>query len=85
LFKAEHLADVDALAQNEEFQNFLMRYALERLLYRLSLWDMLHPGRKFAEKLADGDVTVKSLTTRLSDFFKGKPVPLIQERDEDAD
>jgi hypothetical protein len=26
-----------AKARNEEFQNFLMRYALERWLYRLSL------------------------------------------------
>jgi hypothetical protein len=38
---------------------------------------VLHLGRKFAEKLAGADVKMKLLTTRLSDFFKGKPVLLI--------
>jgi Eco29kI restriction endonuclease len=42
-----------------------------------SLWDVLHPGRQFAEKLADGAVTPEMLTIRLEEYFGGQTVPLI--------
>lgn len=34
-----------------------------------SLWDMLHPGRKFAEKLPANPCEIKSIRTRIKDFF----------------
>ena len=49
-----------------------------------SPWDVLHPGRQFAEKLADGGVTAQTLTTRLEEYFAGQIVPLIP-TDEAAD
>jgi len=42
-----------------------------------SPWDVLHPGRQFAEKLADGDTKAKTLITRLKEYFAGQVVPLI--------
>jgi hypothetical protein len=42
-----------------------------------SPWDVLHPGRQFAEKLADGVTTSEALTMRLRDYFAGQIVPLI--------
>ncbi len=42
-----------------------------------SLWDVLHPGRQFAEKLADGGMTAEMLITRLEEYFAGQVVPLI--------
>jgi hypothetical protein len=42
-----------------------------------SLWDVLHPGRDFAEKLADGGTTAETLVTRLKEYFAGQVVPLI--------
>jgi hypothetical protein len=42
-----------------------------------SPWDVLHPGRQFAEKLAAGDLTSESLTTRLEEYFAGHVVPLV--------
>jgi hypothetical protein len=42
-----------------------------------SYWDVLHPGRQFAEKLADGGVTAEMLITRLSEYFAGQVVPLV--------
>jgi hypothetical protein len=42
-----------------------------------SPWDVLHPGRAFAEKLADGATTPETVTRRLADYFAGKAVPLI--------
>lgn len=42
-----------------------------------SSWDVLHPGRKFTHKLAEGEVTAESITTKLADYFAGKAVPLI--------
>ena len=42
-----------------------------------SLWDVPHPGRQFAEKLADGVTTPEMLTARLSAYFAGQVVPLI--------
>ena len=42
-----------------------------------SPWDVLHPGRQFAEKLAIGDSTSELLTTRLAKYFAGQVVPLV--------
>ena len=46
-----------------------------------SPWDVLHPGRQFAEKLADGSVTVQALISRLAEYFAGRPVPLVSTED----
>jgi len=49
-----------------------------------SPWDVLHPGRAFAAKLADGGITPADLVLRLEKFFAGQPVSLVLERgDED--
>lgn len=37
-----------------------------------SPWDVLHPGRQFAEKLADSPLTVAFLTQRIEDYFAGR-------------
>jgi hypothetical protein len=42
-----------------------------------SPWDALHPGRQFAEKLANGGTTAEALTTRLLEYFAGRVVPLV--------
>ncbi len=42
-----------------------------------SPWDVLHPGRQFAEKLAVGDTTPAMLVTRLKGYFAGLAVPLV--------
>lgn len=42
-----------------------------------SLWDTLHPGRFFAEKLADNHIEPITLEAKLAEYFAGKPVPLI--------
>lgn len=42
-----------------------------------SPWDVLHHGRQFAEKLADGDTTPAMLITRLHEYFAGQVVPLV--------
>ena len=42
-----------------------------------SPWDVLHPGRQFAAKLADGGTTPEIFTTRLRAYFAGQVVPLI--------
>lgn len=39
--------------------------------YRSS-WDVLHPGREFAQKLAANPLTAKDITRRIADFFAGK-------------
>jgi len=48
--------------------------------YRSS-WDVLHPGRQFAQKLADGGITAQALITRLQQYFAGQAVPLIPSED----
>lgn len=54
-----------------------------------SPWDVLHPGRKFAEKLAQGELTPENLIHRIDDYFKGKSIPPlpgeIQEEDSDEE
>lgn len=42
-----------------------------------SPWDVLHPGRRFSEKLAAGDMTQAMLTDRLRKYFAGQVVPLV--------
>jgi Eco29kI restriction endonuclease len=42
-----------------------------------SPWDVLHPGRQFAEKLATGGATAEVLVTRLKEYFAGQVVPLV--------
>jgi hypothetical protein len=42
-----------------------------------SPWDVLHPGREFAQKLAEGGTTGEVLVTRLEAYFAGQVVPLI--------
>jgi hypothetical protein len=39
-----------------------------------SPWDVLHPGRKFAEKLADGGLTPEFLRKRVADYLAGRPL-----------
>lgn len=42
-----------------------------------SAWDVLHPGRKFAERLADSANTPEVSIGRLAEYFAGHTVPLI--------
>ena len=45
-----------------------------------SPWDVLHPGRNFAEKLADGGLTEKFLVQRVEDYLAGRklaPLPKV--------
>jgi hypothetical protein len=44
--------------------------------YRSS-WDVLHPGREFSEKLAQGGITAEALLVRLEEYFAGHVVPLV--------
>jgi len=39
-----------------------------------SPWDVLHPGRKFAIKLADGGLTPEFLNERVLDYLAGRPL-----------
>lgn len=39
-----------------------------------SPWDVIHPGRQFADKLADSPVTVEFLEQRVADYFAGRPL-----------
>lgn len=39
-----------------------------------SPWDVLHPGRKFSEKLALSPLSVEFLTQRVEDYFAGRPL-----------
>lgn len=39
-----------------------------------SPWDVLHPGRRFAEKLADGGMTPTFLESRIADYLAGRPL-----------
>jgi len=39
-----------------------------------SPWDVLHPGRSFAEKLADSALTEAFLVERVEDYFAGRPL-----------
>ena len=39
-----------------------------------SPWDVLHPGREFAKKLAESPLSVEFLTRRIEDYFAGRPL-----------
>jgi Eco29kI restriction endonuclease len=45
-----------------------------RSMQYTSPWDVLHPGRKFAEKLGDSGLTVAFLRERVADYFAGRPL-----------
>lgn len=38
-----------------------------------SPWDVVHPGRQFAEKLADAPASAEFLIQRIQDYFAGRP------------
>lgn len=40
-----------------------------------SSWDILHPGRSFAEKLADGNKTAADVIRLVEEYFAGRIVP----------
>lgn len=45
-----------------------------------SPWDVLHPGRRFADKLAEGPLTTDFLLGRIDDFIAGRtlrPLPKV--------
>lgn len=50
-----------------------------------SPWDVLHPGRRFTEKLATGELTTGVLVTRIKDYLAGKAVPLVADNDSETD
>lgn len=51
-----------------------------------SPWDVLHPGRTFADKLADGGIAPEDVVRKLEKFFAGQPVsPVPDQNDEDGD
>lgn len=54
---------------------------LRRATQYRSPWDVLHPGRGFAEKLAVGTMTTNTVTERLEAYFAGREVPLIPTED----
>ena len=39
-----------------------------------SPWDVLHPGRSFAQKLAESPATPELLLARVADYFAGRPL-----------
>ena len=39
-----------------------------------SPWDVLHPGRKFAVKLADSGITEEFVRERVADYLAGRPL-----------
>ena len=56
-----------------------------------SPWDVLHPGRAFAEKLADSPVTPEFLMARVADYLAGRPLAKLpkviadQQEDQEAE
>lgn len=50
---------------------------VRRATQNRSAWDVLHPGRQFAQMLADGGITAQALITRLQQYFAGQAVPLV--------
>jgi len=40
-----------------------------------SSWDVLHPGRAFADKLADSDLTPEAVVRRVEEYFAGVTSP----------
>lgn len=50
-----------------------------------SAWDVLHPGRIWAEKLAPSPLNEVQISQRIADFLSGKPTPEVDSRDEDSE
>lgn len=53
-----------------------------------SMWDVLHPGRRFAAALADGGITADALVIRLQDYFAGRrisPTPRTETMDSESE
>lgn len=50
-----------------------------------SAWDVIHPGRSFAAKLADGELSARRVVERLSAFYSRQEVPEIKTQDEDEE
>ncbi|MBX9659769.1 MAG: Eco29kI family restriction endonuclease [Nitrospiraceae bacterium] len=53
-----------------------------------SPWDVLHPGRVFAEKLGEGGLTIDFLRKRVDDYLSGRPLdklPKVIEQQIDAE
>lgn len=44
-----------------------------------SPWDTLHPGRPWAEKLAQNPISAEAYEQRVLDFFAGKAVPIVED------
>lgn len=42
-----------------------------------SPWDVLHPGREFAEKLADSGLIPADVIKKVEDYFSGKSKPVV--------
>jgi len=49
-----------------------------------SPWDVLHPGREFAVKLADSGLTPEHVEGRIEDFFAGRPLRKLPRKLEEA-
>ncbi len=52
---------------------------IRRVTQYRSPWDVLHPGRPWADKLAQNPVTIADLEQRIQDHFDGRPVSLMDE------
>jgi hypothetical protein len=50
-----------------------------------SPWDVLHPGREFADKLADSGLKPEAIKERLAAFFAGQNVTLVEQPDEEEE
>ncbi len=48
-----------------------------------SPWDVLHAGRSFAEKLADGGLTIEFLEDRIQDYFAGRKLKKLPKKVEE--
>ena len=55
-----------------------------RLSQRKSSWDVLHPGRKFAEKLASSDLTPEDVAAKIEAYHAGRPVTLLPEAEQES-
>lgn len=50
-----------------------------------SSWDVLHPGRAFAAKLADSGLKPEVIVARIENYLAGRSVPLIEPETEEVD
>ena len=49
-----------------------------------SPWDVLHPGRPWAEKLADNPVSIADLEKNISDYFAGTAILTVDSREDEV-